>query len=184
MEREELGSRLLFLQSSYARKEGAGPHEGAILRTPQPPQQATRRRSPFTVSAGLRSIRVTRCPTRTRPKRTVHCVPRLKEPIDHHRRGPIGLMFSRGCGVGKRAGGVPDGRYYVLHLSFWKFYINTYNKRNKKTEMAKETTGSNGNKTNELQKENGENELRVCKDNKDNNRHLDNYTSTAIKLND
>ncbi|CAH0698552.1 unnamed protein product [Spodoptera exigua] len=24
---------------------------------------------------------------------------RLKEPIDHHRRGPKGLMFSRGCGV-------------------------------------------------------------------------------------
>ncbi|CAH0694939.1 unnamed protein product [Spodoptera exigua] len=23
----------------------------------------------------------------------------LKEPMDHHRRGPIGLMFSRGCGV-------------------------------------------------------------------------------------
>ncbi|CAH0690022.1 unnamed protein product [Spodoptera exigua] len=23
----------------------------------------------------------------------------LKEPIDHHRRGPKGLMFSRGCGV-------------------------------------------------------------------------------------
>ncbi|CAH0687934.1 unnamed protein product [Spodoptera exigua] len=25
--------------------------------------------------------------------------PRLKEPLDHHRRGPIGLMFSRGCRV-------------------------------------------------------------------------------------
>ncbi|CAH0700371.1 unnamed protein product [Spodoptera exigua] len=24
---------------------------------------------------------------------------RLKEPIDHHRRGPTGLMFSRGCEV-------------------------------------------------------------------------------------
>ncbi|CAH0699680.1 unnamed protein product [Spodoptera exigua] len=24
---------------------------------------------------------------------------RLKEPIDHHRRGPKGLMFSRSCGV-------------------------------------------------------------------------------------
>ncbi|CAH0697007.1 unnamed protein product [Spodoptera exigua] len=38
--------------------------------------------------------------TFTRPSvRRVAFRARLKEPIDHHRRGPKGLMFSRGCGV-------------------------------------------------------------------------------------
>ncbi|CAH0701946.1 unnamed protein product [Spodoptera exigua] len=39
---------------------------------------------------------------RPEPEPSVRCVAfraRLKEPIDHHRRGPIGLMFSRGCGA-------------------------------------------------------------------------------------
>ncbi|CAH0664134.1 unnamed protein product [Spodoptera exigua] len=40
-------------------------------------------------------------PPTSRPSvRRVAFRARLKEPIDHHRRGPKGLMFSRGCGVG------------------------------------------------------------------------------------
>ncbi|CAD0249249.1 unnamed protein product [Spodoptera exigua] len=45
-----------------------------------------------------RRVRAARRPTRTRPERTARSV-RLKEPFDHHRRGPKGLMFIRGCGV-------------------------------------------------------------------------------------
>ncbi|CAH0703593.1 unnamed protein product [Spodoptera exigua] len=41
------------------------------------------------------SVSVVKCPS----VRRVAFRARLKEPIDHHRRGPKGLMFSRGCRV-------------------------------------------------------------------------------------
>ncbi|KAF9802537.1 hypothetical protein SFRURICE_013724 [Spodoptera frugiperda] len=67
---------------------------------------------------------------------------------------------------------------------FGSFYINTYNRRNKKVNIAKETDGSKNMKEdfNGIQKEDGKNEMKISKDEKvtDGN----DYTSAAIKLND
>ncbi|XP_022816095.1 elongation of very long chain fatty acids protein 4-like isoform X2 [Spodoptera litura] len=67
---------------------------------------------------------------------------------------------------------------------FGSFYINTYNKRNKKAKINKESNGTNGIKEefNEIEKEDNKNGMKTCKDEKavDGN----DYTSAAIKLND
>ncbi|XP_050557414.1 elongation of very long chain fatty acids protein 7-like [Spodoptera frugiperda] len=67
---------------------------------------------------------------------------------------------------------------------FGSFYINTYNRRNKKVNNAKESNRTNGLKEefNGIQKENGQDRMKICKDEKvtDGN----GYTSAAIKLND
>ncbi|CAH0664146.1 unnamed protein product [Spodoptera exigua] len=50
--------------------------------------------------AGLRTASKGSSPPDQNPSvRRVAFRARLIEPIDHHRRGPIGLMFSRGCGL-------------------------------------------------------------------------------------
>ncbi|CAH0697229.1 unnamed protein product [Spodoptera exigua] len=83
-------------------EEKGGPREEAILLfTPQPPQLATLRALGIKERSSATVTRV--CGRRVRePGPSVRCVAfraRLKEPIGHHRRGPIGLMFSWGCGV-------------------------------------------------------------------------------------